>query len=259
MAELILLATPRAAPSNNGAKKLLLPQPAIHVLCFPKSVGFAGPVADLLDEGSFGFHLDGGSSIGKTAALVAAGSVWGGGGPLGFAYSWRTTDNGAEGMFSAHSGTMVPLDELSQLATEVASTLTYMFGNGHGKSRAGRNGEARRTAEWRGVLLSTGEVGISGKIEEFGRCRKAKAGQLVRLIDIPADAGSGHGLFDTSHGEPAAEFARRLKVSATTCYGCGGASLCSPLSRIAGGGTPQAPNPDCASASTRYKRSWCGA
>jgi hypothetical protein len=66
---------------------------------FSESVGFAGPLADLLDEGSFGFHLDGGSSIGKTAALVAAGSVWGGGGPLGFAYSWRTTDNGAEGMF----------------------------------------------------------------------------------------------------------------------------------------------------------------
>src|ERR1700733_12866597 len=35
MAELILLATPRSAPSSNGAKKLLIPQPAIHVLCFP--------------------------------------------------------------------------------------------------------------------------------------------------------------------------------------------------------------------------------
>jgi putative DNA primase/helicase len=214
------------------SKEVAAPAAGNSRLMFSESVGFAGPVADLLDEGSFGFHLDGGSSIGKTAALVAAGSAWGGGGPLGFAYSWRTTDNGAEGMFSAHSGTMVPLDELSQLATEVASTLTYMFGNGHGKSRAGRNGEARRTAEWRGLLLSTGEVGIAAKIEEFGRCRKAKAGQLVRLIDIPADAGSGHGLFETCHGEPAAEFARRLKASATSCYGSAGPAFVAHLAEL---------------------------
>ena len=38
-------------------------------LMFSELVGFAGPLADLLDEGSFGFHLDGGASIGKTAAL----------------------------------------------------------------------------------------------------------------------------------------------------------------------------------------------
>jgi hypothetical protein len=38
-------------------------------LMFSESVGFAGPLADLLDEGSLGFHLDGGSSIGKTASL----------------------------------------------------------------------------------------------------------------------------------------------------------------------------------------------
>jgi putative DNA primase/helicase len=191
-------------------------------LVFSISAAFAGPLVDLLDEGSFGFNLMGPSSIGKTADLIAAGSVWGGGGPLGFAYSWRTTDNGAEGVFCAHSGTLMPLDEHGQLPAEVAGAITYMFGNGHGKSRAARNGEARRINEWRGVLLSTGEVGVATKIEEVGRGRRAKAGQLVRLIDVPADANKGFGLFDDCHDSPAAEFAQRLRTNAMTYYGSAG-------------------------------------
>jgi putative DNA primase/helicase len=194
-------------------------------LLFFISAGFAGPLVDLLDEGSFGFNLVGRSSIGKTAALIAAGSIWGGGGPLGFACSWRTTDNGAEGVFCAHSGTIVPLDEHGQLPAEVAGALTYMFGNGHGKSRATRSGEAQRIAEWRGVLLSTGEVGVAAKIEEVGRGRKAKAGQLVRLVDVPADADTGFGLFDDCDGEPAAAFAQHLNTNAMTYYGSAGPSF----------------------------------
>jgi putative DNA primase/helicase len=183
-------------------------------LVFSLSTAFTGPIVDFLEEGSFGFNLEGPSSIGKTAALIAAGSVWGGGGPLGFAHSCRTTDNGAEGVFCAHSGTLIPLDELGQMAAEITSALTYMFGNGHGKSRAARNGETRRVAEWRGILLSTGEVGVAGKIEEIGRGRKAKPGQLVRLIDVPSDTGKGLGLFEYTGGKPAVEFAQCLRASA---------------------------------------------
>jgi putative DNA primase/helicase len=183
-------------------------------LIFSISTAFAGPLVDLLDEGSFGFNHMGPSSIGKTAALIASGSVWGGGGPLGFAYTWRATDNGAEGIFCAHSGTLMALDEHGQLPAEVAGPITYMFGNGHGKSRAARNGEARRISEWRGVLHSTGEVGVATKIEEAGRGRRAKAGQLVRLVDLPADANKGLGLFDDCYGNPAADFAQRLRTNA---------------------------------------------
>jgi putative DNA primase/helicase len=41
-------------------------------LIFSLSAGFVGPIVDLLDEGSVGFNLVGPSSIGKTAALIAA-------------------------------------------------------------------------------------------------------------------------------------------------------------------------------------------
>jgi putative DNA primase/helicase len=196
-------------------------------------VGFAGPIADLLEEESFGFNLTGPSSVGKSTALIAAGSIWGGGGPLGFASSWRLTDNGAEGIACAHSGTFLALDELGQLDADVATTLTYMLGNGLGKSRAGRNGEARRTAEWRIVLLSTGEVGIATKIEEAGRGRKAKAGSLVRLIDVPADPGKGHGLFDDCHGVLPAELSQRLKAASLAHYGSAGPAFVMQLTHLA--------------------------
>lgn len=44
-------------------------------------------------------------------------------------------------------------------------------------------------------MLSTGEKGLADKIlEEGGR---VQAGQAVRLVDIPADAGAGLGLFES--------------------------------------------------------------
>ena len=73
-----------------------------------------------------------------------------------------------------------------------------MLANGSGKARAGKNGAARSRQEWRLLFLSAGEVGLAQHIREAGK--KAKAGQTVRLVDIPADAGQGFGIFDTLHG-----------------------------------------------------------
>jgi putative DNA primase/helicase len=82
--------------------------------------------------------------------------------------------------------------------------------------------------------LSTGEVGIASKIEELGRGRKAKAGQLVRILDVPADSGKGRGLFDDCQGEPAAEFAQRLRVNAMTYYGTAGPAFVAHLAHSFG-------------------------
>ena len=73
-----------------------------------------------------------------------------------------------------------------------------MLANGAGKSRAGRAGEGRKPAEWRVLFLSTGEIGIADKVAEDGR-KKVTAGQEVRVIDVPADAGAGFGLFEDLH------------------------------------------------------------
>ena len=76
--------------------------------------------------------------------------------------------------------------------------MAYMLGNGSGKSRATRDGGAREVATWRMLFLSTGELSLADKIAETGK--RARAGQSVRVIDIPADAGQGLGIFDTLHG-----------------------------------------------------------
>jgi uncharacterized protein (DUF927 family) len=65
-------------------------------------------------------------------------------------------------------------------------------------------------ATWRILFLSTGEISLADKIAESG-CQ-ARAGQSVRVIDIPADAGKGFGIFDTLHGfRSGAELADQLR------------------------------------------------
>lgn len=162
-------------------------------LAFGLAASFAGPLLEPLSQESGGFHFKGGSSIGKTSILHAARSTWGC--ALG---SWRTTDNAAEATAAGACDTLHLLDEVSQADGRAVDAMAYMLGNGTGKSRAGRNGAAREVASWRIMFLSTGELSLNDKIAEAGK--RSRAGQSVRVIDIPADAGKGLGAFDTLHG-----------------------------------------------------------
>ena len=80
----------------------------------------------------FGIHLRGGSSAGKTTALVVAGSVWGGGGLSGFKQSWQATANGIEAMAEAHNDLLLCLDELGQVKPEDAGRVAYQLASGVG-------------------------------------------------------------------------------------------------------------------------------
>jgi uncharacterized protein (DUF927 family) len=184
------------------------------------SAAFAAPLLQLAGAESGGFHLRGPSSTGKSTALVVAGSAWGGGGLKGYVKQWRATDNGLEAVAAGHSDALLCLDELSQIAPAAAGAAAYMIANGAGKVRAGRSGEGRAAAEWRSLFLSSGEISIADKLAEDGKGRRAAAGQQVRVVDIPADAGASLGLFENLHGFVSAEaFARHLKAAATQHYG----------------------------------------
>ena len=189
-------------------------------LILTMSLAFSGPIFDLLESEAIGAHLMGGSSIGKTTVTLAAGSVWGGGGRNGFAQSWRATSNGLEGIAKAHSGTLLNLEEIGEMDGREIGSVAYMLLNGHGKGRATKDGEAKARAEWRVPILSSGELGIADKIRE-GR-RGVRQGQLIRIIDLPADAGKGLGVFEETHGAGAAEFANALKAAALRYYGTAG-------------------------------------
>jgi uncharacterized protein (DUF927 family) len=157
------------------------------------SAALAGPLLYWVGEESGGFHYFGPSSIGKTAALHAARSVWGV--PLG---SWRTTDNAAEALARGACDALLTLDEIGQAPAQVVEALAYLLGNQRGKARMRRDTAAKACSTWRLLFLSTGELGLATKLAEGGK--RAMAGQAVRVVEIPADAGRGLGVFDTLHG-----------------------------------------------------------
>ena len=111
------------------------------------------------------------------------------------------------------------LDELGQADAKTAGAVAYMLTNGQGKARSKRDGTARKPQEWRVLFLSTGEIGVGDKVREDGRGR-VMAGQQVRVVDIPADAGAGYGVFESIHGfENANAFARHLGEASARVYG----------------------------------------
>ncbi|CAB3759371.1 DUF927 domain-containing protein [Paraburkholderia solisilvae] len=157
------------------------------------SAALAGPLLGPLNVEGGGAHLYGDSSSGKTTALHAAVSVWGG--PQ-FKRTWRATANGLEGAGSLHSDTLLALDELGEIDPKGLYEAAYALINGTGKTRANRHGEARQASRWRVFLLSTGELTISARMSAGGI--ESKAGQELRILDVPVQG--KYGLFDDLHG-----------------------------------------------------------
>jgi putative DNA primase/helicase len=187
------------------------------------SMAFVGPLLGPCSEEGGGIHFKGSSSIGKTTALHAAGSVWGGGGSNGYVKSWRATANGLESTCLNHSDTFLCLDEMAQITAKDAGEAAYMIANGSGKSRSRTDGSARKTVKFRVMFLSSGEIGLADKVAEDGRGKKMTAGQQIRIVDIPADAGKGLGLFEDLHDfESGKALSKHIVASARTTYGTAG-------------------------------------
>jgi uncharacterized protein (DUF927 family) len=68
------------------------------------------------------------------------------------------------------------------------------------------------------LFFSSGEFPLSEFAEAAGR--KIRGGAEVRLINLPADAGAGLGIFESLHGEESPQrLAQRLKSAALALYG----------------------------------------
>ncbi|MDR5756348.1 DUF927 domain-containing protein [Caballeronia sp. LZ035] len=179
------------------------------------STAFAGMMLAYSGQESGGLNLVGDSSTGKTTALRASCSVYGG---PDYMQRWRATSNGLEGLAALHNDTLLVLDELAQVDPREAGEIAYMLANGTGKARAGRTGSARARQSWRLLFLSAGEIGLAQHMQTGGK--KAKAGQEVRLVEIPADAGKGFGLFETLHGQAGgAQLSALINEGCTRSYG----------------------------------------
>jgi len=185
-----------------------------------------GPVLDKLGEENGGFHLVGPSSIGKTTAVQVAASVWGRHDL--YVKSWRATTNALESVAVLHNDTLLILDEISQVNPSEAGEVSYMLGNGKGKSRADRNASSRDVKSWRLLFLSTGELSLASHMQA-GNVR-AMTGQEVRLINLTADAGAGMGLFQNLHNlQMPQEFAQQIKQAALVSNGVAGPAFVAAL------------------------------
>lgn len=184
-------------------------------LLFSVSSAFAAPLLHITGMESGGVHMRGDSSTGKTTALRAAASVWGG---VDYLQHWRATDNGLEALAAQHSDCLLVLDELSQVDPKAAGEVAYMLANGSGKARANRTGGLRDPASWRILFLSSGEAGLAEHMAEAKK--KPKAGQEIRLLDIPADAGAGFGMFENLHNYASGSaFSKAVTEAACKHYG----------------------------------------
>ena len=195
------------------------------LLVLALSAAFAGPVLARCNAESGGIHLIGDSSTGKTTAIEAACSVWGG---PNFKRSWRTTGNGLEGAAALFNDSLLALDEISECDPRQVGEVVYMLGNGRGKQRAGRTGTARPVMRWRSSVLSTGERSIATTMTEGGH--RVKAGQSVRLLDVPAQR--TYGAWDHLHQyDSGTAFSDALKLQAATHYGYAGRAFLEKLAR----------------------------
>jgi len=197
------------------------------VLTLALSLAFTGPLlwkAKQNNAGGAGVHLMGDSSMGKTTALAAAASVWGG---PGYVRTWRATANGLEATAAALNDTVLLLDEISEADSRDIGGIVYALANGVGKQRARRTGGARPASHWRLMALSSGERTLAGHMAEGGR--QAKAGQESRLLSIPATR-QAHGAFDDLHGYPDGRtFADAIRQSAQHHYGRAGPAFVEAL------------------------------
>jgi putative DNA primase/helicase len=111
------------------------------------------------------------------------------------------------------------LDEISEISPSKAGDVAYMLANGQGKKRLDKNCNARETYSWTLIFLSSGEVDLSSHMAEDSKT--SKAGQKVRLLNIPAKASKDScGIFENLMGfQDGAEFSDYLRENTSKYYG----------------------------------------
>lgn len=212
-----------SAGSSEGWRDLAALAVGNPLMMLSISAALAGPLLAPLNIDGGGLNLFGDTSVGKTTALQAGVSVWGG---PSFKRTWRATANGLEGAGALHTDTLLALDELGEIDPKGLYEAAYALVNGQGKTRANRYGEARQATRWRVFLFSTGEVTLPARMAAGNL--DAKAGQELRIMDIPVAA--QFGLFDELHGRGSGgALADEIRNLAAQHYGHAGPSFVSRL------------------------------
>jgi hypothetical protein len=150
--------------------------------------------------------------------------------PGGQVLTWQATANGLEVTAAQHNDLPAYFEEISQADARVIGPTVYLLGNQAGKIRMSRGLRAARQKSWRFLYHSTGEITLAAKLAEAGL--RPLAGQEIRLLNVPADAGVKLGVFETLHGvDEAPKFADQLRLAAVTYFGTAGPAFLEKLAQ----------------------------
>ncbi|WP_233961427.1 DUF927 domain-containing protein, partial [Pectobacterium versatile] len=181
--------------------------------------GFTGPLLKIVNMEGGGFHLWGTSSMGKSSSAEMMASI--AGRPSDIVTLWSNTDKGLEEIAVAHNDSTLILDESKLLdkdpvsAARIMQNRVYTLSGGKGKLRSALY--ENNVPEWRVGVFSTGELSLA-QHAEAGNIERLN-GENVRVIDVPADAGCGLGIFErlpagSNSGNELANDIKRV----TRCY-----------------------------------------
>ena len=149
-------------------------------LKFVVGVSLAGPLPKILDRDSFGAHLAGPSSSGKSLGLYPAASVWSE--PRSAIGSWHGTRSSHENDAAISSGACFIRDEVQQCDPADVRQVIYTLAHGSGRGRANSSGWSnQQSTTWSCTSLSTGE----NTMQEWVGVRNVQGGMTVRMLDIP--------------------------------------------------------------------------
>ena len=199
------------------------------------STAFLGPLMEMIGMGTFGIHIYGSSSTGKSICLAAAASVWGpsmSARPAGnnvnyFDRPWQGTDNGMEMQAVSRNHVGLYLDEIAAFKDPKSfGVLIYKLMSGMSKARAQSDNSgvtsSAPTAEWAMPVLSTGEIAAADFLRSGGE--RVQAGQEHRMVDLSADAGNGYGIFtDPGWTGSSKDYAEAVRNAISENYGVAGA------------------------------------
>ena len=132
--------------------------------------------------------------------------------------TWRATANGLEAIALSHCDCLLILDEQGQALPREAGEVAYLLANGMDKVRARKTLDGRPRRRWQTLFLSTGEVTLADKMREDGRT--PRAGQDVRMVDIPVTPDGQDQAFECWEGFPTSRaLADHLRIATRQHYG----------------------------------------
>lgn len=118
------------------------------------------------------------SGIGKTVALMAAGSVWANPRQGEYLKTYNSTSVGIEMMAGFYGDLPLCMDELclKDGRRDQFDAMIYSYCEGVGRTRGSKNGGLQRTMSWHNCMISTGEEPLTSG--------NSKAGAVNRVLDI---------------------------------------------------------------------------